>query len=159
MRLRQLVVALAGIPLAATIGAAGPLAASSASAAPLTVVKCRSMQSGSANSTVELSGCNRPLITAGSGTSNGFGFGPYPLTWFSGKVTNFSTVSSSLPFPSRCPTSLLELDFVGTVSHIVGPWTKRFLGAPVAFDVCLTNSLGISELVPGTVFTMTVPRP
>jgi hypothetical protein len=158
MRLRRLVVVLAAVPLAATIVATVPLAGQSASAAPVTLVKCRLMQSESANSTVELSTCNRPLITGGSGTSNGFGFGPYPLTWFNGKVTNFSTVSSSLPLPSRCPTSLLELDFVGTVSHVGGPWTKRFLGAPVAFDVCLTNSLGISELVPGTVFTMTVPR-
>jgi hypothetical protein len=159
MRLRKLVVALAGVPLAATIGATGPLAAPSASAVPLTVVKCRLMQSGSANSTVELSGCNRPLITGGSGTSNGFGLGPFPLTWFNGKVTKFSSVSSSLPLPSRCPPSLFELDFVGMVSHVGGPWTKRLLGAPVAFDVCLTNSLGIFELVPGTVFTMTVPRP
>jgi hypothetical protein len=159
MRLRRLVGVLAGVPFAWTMLATGPVAAHSASAAPVTLVKCRMMQSVSANSTVELSACNRPLITGGSGTSNGFGFGPYPLTWFNEKLTNFSTVSSSLTLPSRCPASLLELDFVGTVSHVGGPWTKRFLGAPMAFDVCLTDSLGISELVPGTVFTMTVPRP
>jgi hypothetical protein len=159
VRLRRLVVAFVGVPLVATIGAGGPLAVQSASAGPVTVVKCRSMQSGSATSTVELSGCNRPLITGGSGTSNGFGTGPYPLTWLNGKITDFSTVSSSLPSPSRCPAPLFELDFVGTVSHVDGPWTKRFIGATLAFDVCLTDSLGITGLVPGAVFAMTVPKP
>lgn len=155
----RLAVALAGALLAATMVAAGPLTTQSASAAPTTLVKCRTMLSGSSNEPVELGACTRPQITGGSGTSNGFGSGPYPLAWFSGKITDFSTVSSSLPSPPRCPTPLTELDFVGTVSHVVGPWTKRILGAPVAFDVCLTNSLGIAELVPGTVFTMTVPKP
>jgi hypothetical protein len=159
MKLLRLVAALAGIPLAATIVAAGPLAVQTASAAPTTLVKCRIMQSASFAAPVELSGCTRPRITGGSGTSNGSGSGPYPLTWSTGKITNFSTFSSSVPSPPRCPTPLSELDFVGTITHVVGPWTRRFLGAPVAFDVCLTNSLGIVELVPGTVFTMIVPRP
>ena len=159
MKPLRLVVALAVTSFAAMIVATGPLAAQSASAAPTTLVKCRSMQSGDFASGVELSGCSRPRITGGSGTSNGFGPGPYPLMWFSGKVTDYSTVSSSLPLPSRCPPSLTELDFVGTVSHVVGHWTKRFLGTPVAFDVCLTNGLAIAELVPGTVFTMRVPKP
>ncbi len=159
MKPLRLAVAATGALVAATIVAAGPLAAQSASAVPTTLVKCRSMQSGSFNSTVELGACTRPNITGGSGTSNGFGSGPYPLTWFNAKITDFSTVSSSLPSPSRCPTPMAELDFVGSVSHVVGPWTKRILGAPVAFDVCLTDSLGITELVPGTVFTMKVPKP
>jgi hypothetical protein len=159
MRVLKLGAALAGVAVGATVVAAGPLAVQTASAAPTTLVECRMMQSASVAAPVELSGCTRLRITGGSGTTNGFGIGPYPLTWSTGKITNFSTFSSSLPSPPRCPTPLVELDFVGTITQVVGPWTKRFLGAPVAFDVCLTNSFGIVELVPGTVFTMIVPRP
>ena len=67
MKRLRLLVALVGVPLAATIVAAGPLATQSASAAPTTLVKCRVMQSGSFASAVELSDCNRPLITGGVG--------------------------------------------------------------------------------------------
>jgi hypothetical protein len=159
MKVLRFVVALAAIPLAATIVAAGPLEARSASAAPVTLVKCRLMQSNSLISTVELSDCNHPRITGGSGTTDGLGNGPYPLTWSSMKETNYSLVSSSSPSQSRCPNSAPELDFVGSISYVVGPWTKRFLGAPVAFDICLGGGDGAIELVPGTVFTMTVPKP
>ena len=159
MRAGRLAVTFAAVALAATTLAVGPWAERSASAATTTVVKCRSMQSGDLASGVELSGCNRPLITGGSGTSSGFGLGPYPLTWSNGKVTDFNTASSSLPSPSRCPTPMPELDFVGSISRVAGPWTGRFLGAPVAFDVCLTDALAVAELVPGTVFTMVVPKP
>jgi hypothetical protein len=52
---------------------------------------------------------------------------------------------------------LVEADFVGVISKVLGPWTKRFIGSPIAFDVCLDAVGGIAELVPGTVFTMVVP--
>ena len=134
----------------------GPWVAPSASAAAVTLVKCQTLQSNSLPSTIEQGGCNRSRITGGSGTTDGNGNGPYPLAWTSMKITNYRLVSSSTASLSRCPASAPELDFVGSVSYVFGPWTKRFLGAPVAFDICLSG--GDIQLVPGTVFTMTVPR-
>lgn len=157
MKALRLVVALAGVTLTAGTMAAGPFGDPLASASPTTIVKCQVMQ-GPLIGPIQLSGCNRPRITGGSGNTNGMGNGPYPLTWASLKVTNYSLVSSvSVGGPqSRCLDGATELDFVGAISSVSGPWTKRFLGAPVTFDICLTEGI---ELVPGTEFVMTVPKP
>ena len=157
MRAPRLAVALTGVLIAAGMMTAGPPGDLPASASPVTLVKCRVMQ-GPLVGPVQLSACNRPRITGGSGITNGMGDGPYPLTWSSLKVTNYSLVSSVSVggTQTRCLDGAPELDFVGAISSVSGPWTKRFLGAPVTFDICLTEGI---ELVPGTEFVMTVPKP
>jgi hypothetical protein len=111
------------------------------------------MTSADLASNVLLNDCRRPRTTGGSGVSNGFGPGPYPITWTTAKETNFGTVSSNLLTPGRCPAQLFgELDFVGTVVKVQGPWTKQFLGETVTFDVCVTDHFSIVGLVPGTQF-------
>jgi hypothetical protein len=133
------------------------VAVQSAFAAPVALVKCRAMQSDSLFSTIQLSSCNRPRITGGSGTTDGLGSGPFPLTWSSLKTMSYSAVSATTGSLTRCPDSTEpELDFLGTISSAVGPWTKRFIGATVSFDLCLNAGI---ELVPGTAFTMSVPKP
>jgi hypothetical protein len=161
MRLFRLVGAIAGVPLAATIVAAGPLATQSASATPTALVNCRSMQSetNSSSAPVNLSGCNRPRVTGGSGTWAP----PGPLTWSTGKETSFTIISETTFGPGRCRGAPIELDAVGTIVSVSGPWTKRFLGDTVTFDVCLVpvgpDPVGVATegLVPGTFFTISRP--
>ncbi len=133
-----------------------PLAAEPAQAAPAHLISCQSMQSetDSATSPVLVSGCRRLRVTGGSGVSYGEGPGPYPVTWNTGKRFDFNATNSFLRSPSRCPESLAELDFVGVIVSSSGPWTKPFIGDTVAFDVCITHSLGTVELLPGTVFSI-----
>jgi hypothetical protein len=167
MKLLRVVAALVGIAVGATVVAAGPLGVQTASAAPVhPVVRCRTMQSesNSLSALVELSGCNRPRITGGSGTNLLVGPGPYPITWKTRKETNIQCAGlcgqppSGFRTPSRCTNPLTrEYDWVGSVATVLGPWTKRFIGDTVAFDVCLTSSFGIDGLVPGTVFMILKP--
>jgi hypothetical protein len=100
-----------------------------------------------------LGGCDRPGLTGGSGTTYARG-NPSPITWATGKKTNFDV--STLTFaPSRCPASApTEADVVGAVVTVSGPGTKKLLGARVAFDACLTNFFVTIELVLGTEFTI-----
>ena len=135
------------------VSGASDLQSASASTLPRHVILCRSMTSTDLASSVLLNDCRRPRTTGGSGVSEGFGPGPYPIVWTTGKETNFGTVSSDLLTPGRCPPQLAgELDFVGIVVKVQGPWTKQFLGETVTFDVCVTDSLAIVGPVPGTVF-------
>jgi hypothetical protein len=95
-------------------------------------------------------------ITGGSGTQlSCTPSGICPLTWSTGKQTNFS-FSHSTQSTNRCPAPLSEIDFVGTVASASGSGTKRFIGKPVAFDVCFAVQINvfIVELVPGTLFTI-----
>jgi hypothetical protein len=151
MKLLKLVAALAGIPVAAAVMAVGPLGVHTASAAPKRLIECRSMAQ-SPSAPVEVSGCNRPGLTGGSGTQLSCPVGVC-LTWSTGKETNFSFTRSA-PSTSRCPVTLYEIDVVGTVASVSGSWTKRFIGQPVAFAFCATNRAQVIELVPGTVFTI-----
>jgi len=167
VKLLRVVAALVGIAVGATVVAAGSLGVQTASAAPVhPVFKCRSMQSesNSLSAPIELGGCNRPRITGGSGTNLLVGLGPYPITWSTGKETNIQCAGicgeppSGLRTPSRCTNPLTtEYDWVGSVATVLGPWTKRFIGDTVTFDVCLTSSGGSDGLVPGTVFMILKP--
>jgi hypothetical protein len=167
MKLLRVVVGLVGIALGATVLAAGPLGVQSASAAPVhPVVTCRSMQSvsNSLSALVDLSGCNHPRITGGSGTELLVGSGPYPITWSTGKEANTQCAGlcgqppSGFRTPSRCTNPVTrEYDWVGSVATASGPWTKRFIGDTVGFDVCLTSNFGIDGLVPGSVFMILKP--
>ncbi len=147
-----------GVALAlASFLAAGPVASSPAfgfTPLPKHVIECSTMQSeaASVSAPILLSGCRRPRTTAGSGLSSALGPGPYPITWSTGKETNFSSRSIAFPAPSRCPAPQFEFDFVGTVATVQGPWTKQFLGEAVTFDVCLTNQFVTVGLVSGTMF-------
>lgn len=162
--------ALATIPLAAISVATGPLEAQVASASVIVpLVKCGSMESEGSVLTVpaELSNCNRPRLTGGSGSNIQVGPGPYPINWATGKEIAFNCGGnptpdcggppSSFPVSGRCPAGLTEFDFVGTVATTLGPWTKRYVGDPLLFDVCLTSGFGVAELVPGTDFMILKP--
>jgi hypothetical protein len=154
MSLRSIAGSLTALSLVLVLALAvsGPRSAS-ATTLPRHVISCRSMTSSGLASNVVLNDCRRPRTTGGVGVSNGFGLGPYPVTWMTGKETNFQTVSSTLLYPGRCPAPLYgELDFVGTVVTVEGPWTKQFLGETITFDVCLNTDLAIVGLVPGTLF-------
>jgi hypothetical protein len=161
MRLFRLVVAIAGMPLAAILVAAGPLGTQSASATPTALVKCRSMQSetNSSSAPITLSGCDRPRVTGGTGTWAP----PGPLTWSTGKETKFTITSETSFGPGRCRSAPIEVDAVGTIVSVSGPWTKRFLGDTVTFDACLVpvgpDPVGVATegLVPGTFFTISRP--
>ena len=155
MKSVKFVSGLVGLFVAATILAAVPVGIQAASAAPHRAITCSSMSS-SPTGPVELSGCNHLRITGGSGTQVSCApSGICPLTWSTGKETNFS-VSHSTPSTNRCPFPLSEIDFVGTVASASGSGTKRFVGKPVAFDVCVAVQINlvIVELVPGTLFTI-----
>jgi hypothetical protein len=154
MRLLRLVIALAFIPVAATIVVAGPWGAQSASAAPKPIhIECQSMSQSNPIAPFMVSGCNHPGITGGSGTLGGCSVGTC-LTWSTGRKTNF-TLSESSPSTNRCPAGLYETDFVGTVLSGSGYGTKRLIGDTVAFDVCRPSTIHLLvELVPGTLFTI-----
>jgi hypothetical protein len=155
MKLLRLAVALACIPVAATIVAAGPLGVQTASAAPKPPIECQSMSESNPTAPFMVSGCNRRGITGGSGTLGSCPIGTLTcLTWSTGSETNF-TLSESSPSTNRCPAGLYENDFVGTVVSRSGYETKRLIGAPVAFDVCTPSLIHLLvELVPGTLFTI-----
>ena len=158
MRLLRLIVALASIPVGATIGAAAPLGVEAASAAPIhrtpKPIECTSMAMSSPAAPVVVSNCSRRGITGRSGSLL-----PCPsgtcLTWSTGKETDF-TSSFSAPSIARCPFPLAELDFAGKVVSVSGAGTKRFIGAPVTFDACFAQQINVVlvELVPGTLFTI-----
>ena len=163
MRLRRVVAALISFIIPATMVIAGPFAPQAASAQPHTrLVACRSMHSSAdyVAAPILLGGCDRPGLrvplvglTGGSGTTYATG-NPEPTTWATGKKTNYD-VSTRTFAPSRCPASApMEVDVVGVVVTVSGPYTKKFLGARVAFDTCLTNLFVTIELVPGTKFTI-----
>lgn len=159
--------AVALIAVFATVVGLAPVAAQTASAAPVVpLVKCRSMQSESNSlvSPVELSGCNRPRVTGGLGTSFTVGPDPFPIAWATGKQTNYNcpfrgcgTSPFIFQYPGRCPTSLMEFDAAGTIATVSGPWTRRFIGDTVTYDICVTRELGVDELVPGTAFMIIKP--
>lgn len=170
MRIPKLIIALVGVVAGVTVVAAGPGGVQPASAAPTTaLVKCQSMQSetDSVSAPILVSGCNRPRVTGGSGTSFAIGPAPFPLTWSTGKQTNYNCGGtptpdcggppSGFPKPGRCAAPLIEFDFVGTIATTFGPWTKRFIGDTLVFDVCLTPSFGTEGLVPGTRFEILKP--
>ncbi len=156
MKLLRLVATMVGLLVGAAILAAGLSGAQAGSAAPPHVISCQSMQSESNSvfAPIALSGCRRLRTTGGSGTTFATGLGPYPITWSTGKQTNFNARSASFPSPSRCAAPLMEFDFVGTIATVSGPWTKQFLGDAVAFDVCVTSGFVTIGLVPGTLFTI-----
>lgn len=164
MRLLKPLVALVGVAVGWTVLAAGPLPVS---AAPLYEIKCTTLQSesNSLSAPANLSGCNRPLLTGGAGTMLSLvGAGPYPILWSTGKelglqcAVSCGSPPSGFRSPSRCTIpSTQEYDWVGSVATRVGPWTKRFIGDTVMYDVCLTSSFGIDGLVPGTLFTIAGP--
>jgi hypothetical protein len=165
-RVINFVMALATVPIAAMIAAVGPFGVPAASAAVGPLVTCRSMQSQSSilTSPAILNDCNRPRFTGGSGTNNQAGPPPFPIVWASGKAIYFNCGGgacggppSSFPVPGRCPASLTEFDFVGTVTSTLGPWTKRYIGDPLEFDICLTSAFAVAELVPGTKFMILRP--
>lgn len=170
MRLLKVVVALVAMPVTAICVGAGPIAVQTASAAVVTpLVKCGSMQSASDSvaAPIILSDCNRPRLTGGSGSNIAVGPAPYPITWTTGKDINYNCGGdptpncggspSSYPVPGRCPSGLREFDFVGTVATTSGAWTRRYIGDPLEFDVCLTPSFGVVEVVPGTHFMILRP--
>jgi hypothetical protein len=155
MRFLKLVVSFASVPVAATMLAAGPVGMQPASAVSRAAITCSSMSS-SPSGPVELSGCNRRHITGGSGTLlSCVPTGICPLTWSTGKGTNI-TFSQTTPSTNRCPAPLVEIDFTGTVANASGSGTKRFIGKPVAYDVCFAVQINVVlvELVPGTSFTI-----
>jgi hypothetical protein len=160
MNLLRLARTLLAIPVVATVMAGAPLAVPNASAAPLPLVKCRSMYSetNSDGAPIIVSGCNRPGLT---GRYRGGMWSGAQLSWSSGKETNFTIISNSGPGRGRCPE--IELDTVGTIVTVSGPWTKRFLGDTVTFDACLApmgpdpGYVVTEGLVPGTFFSITRP--
>jgi len=156
--LRRTIVWLAASSVAVICTVASPFFTPAASAKLVKghLIICTAAQSEGSDYTapILLSGCDKPRQTGGSGTSSALGPPPYPIVWMTGRQTNFDTTSQSFPSPSRCPAPLTEFDFVGTIASVQGPWTKHFLGDPVAFDECLTSSFAVVELVPGTVFTI-----
>jgi hypothetical protein len=101
-----------------------------------------------------LTGCNRPLVTGGSGDfQGGNGNGIDVLTWATGKV--FDVQGSSVTRAhTTCPSGSAQVDFVGTVVSASGRWTPAFVHKTVSFDACLTIGLTIVvvELAPGTSF-------
>ena len=158
MKFLRLIVLLACLPVVGTIVAvppSGDQAVWGPTPAAAKPIECRSMSS-SPSGPVVVSGCNHLGMTGGSGTQSSCDpTGTCPLIWSTGKETNF-TISQSTPSISRCPFPLAEVDFVGQVVSTSGPWTKRFIGAPVAFDVCFAQQINVVlvELVPGTRFTI-----
>ena len=166
MRLLKPLVAWAAVAGGWTVLAAGPLTTPVASAALVPQFNCQSMQSesDSVNAPVILSGCKRPHVTGGGGAVSVVGIGPYPIQWSTGKDLGLQCAvacgapPSGFRTPSRCTNPLTrEFDWVGSVATSTGPWTKRFIGETVTFDVCLTSNFGIDGLVPGTLFTIARP--
>ena len=159
MKLLRLIVLLACLPVVGTIVAASPSGDQAVSGAtPMAKpIECRSMSS-TPSGPVVVSGCNHLGITGSSGTQLSCEpTGTCPLIWSTGKETNF-TISHSAPSISRCPFPLAEVDFVGRVVSTSGSWTKRFIGATVAFDVRFAQQINVVlvQLVPGTLFTITI---
>lgn len=126
---------------------------------PKGFIECSTVQSEgeTVSSPIELGDCSRPLATGGSGTTTALGAGPYPITWATGRKTDDTKTSGGFHTPSRCPAGELEYDLHATITSVSGPWTKQFLGQPLSEDVCLDASFGITELVPGTLFTIGKP--
>ena len=98
MNLLKIFTALAAILVGATVMASAPLAVSNASAAPVPLIKCQSMQSvpNTSIAPIQLSGCNRPRVTGGSGTTNSLGPGP-PILWMTQKSMHFGTEFGGFP--------------------------------------------------------------
>lgn len=138
----------------ATIGLAASEPSVASAATRTHRIVCTSMQSESnrADAPIVMSGCSRPRITGGSGISS-IATQPHPITWSTGKETNYNETSATFPSPGRC-SGLTEVDVVGAVVTVSGSGTKQFLGETVRFDVCVTTASAIVELVPGTAFTI-----
>jgi hypothetical protein len=141
----------------ATIGTVVAPGVSAASTAHSHQIICQSMRSeyDAFQAPVALSGCQHLGLTGGSGTeSTESTSGPYPITWSTGKVTTWSLVSTSGGMPNRCLAPQFEIDGVGKIVTVSGPWTKQYLGELVTYDACVTQRLAFAGLVPGTVFAI-----
>ena len=159
MNLLKLVTVSVAVLLSAAVMAGVPLAVPSASAVPVPIVKCQSLepQTNSSSAPSVFSGCNRPGLTGGSGIWT------TTLTWSTGKETNFSATGTVF-VPGRCQDSQFEYDFRGIITTVSGRYTKRFLGDTATFDVCLVpmptgsnpDAVLLVGLVPGAFFT--IPR-
>lgn len=149
-RPKKLVLVLVSLVGAAALVTSAPWTTEAAGAAGGRHIVCQSFQNDL------VGGCNRPKTTGGSGiVSSYFGPGPYSISWATVKKFTFTTVSSTTPSPPRCPPTQIEIDYVGKITAVSGHWTGQFRGGRIAFDICLTNELAVSELVPGTVFKIT----
>ena len=166
MKVLGIVAALVGIAVGSTVVAAGPLGVQTASAAPVhPVVRCRRCDP-SRIASVRQRNWVAAIARTFRRSRNDVSCWPrpYPILWSTGRELALrSAVACGLPpsgfrTPSRCTIpQTREYDWVGSVATSVGPWTKRFVGDTVTFDVCLTSSFGIDGLVPGTAFRIFKP--
>ena len=115
--------------------------------------------SGNVATTINISGCNEPIATGGSGTFPGGSLGTSgnaTVTWNGTGTTTFS-YTSTIPTKSHCPADSTNPGHQQTEAILHGvvrsntetsPSTDGGVKAAVTAKICVTSTLDLSLLPP-----------